>query len=156
MNFVETDLETSLKFLGKLKPETKPEWGEMSAQRMVEHLTDTIRMANSTVQAEVVLPEETVASLVKFLDTDKEMAKNIEVNFAEKNVPLRNEELEEAVDEYVEEWLNFEEFFDENPTVKTNHPYYGALTKEQWLRLHSKHITHHFKQFGLISSEDLN
>ena len=43
--FIESELEVILGYLNKLTPEMKPKWGQMSAHRMVEHLTDTIRIA---------------------------------------------------------------------------------------------------------------
>jgi hypothetical protein len=57
--------------------------------------------------------------------------------------------LELAIDEFVDEWLDFEQHFETEGQVET-HPYYGSLNKELWLKLHSKHFTHHFEQFGLI------
>jgi hypothetical protein len=38
MSFIETELTTFLEVLGKIDATTKPLWGNMSAQRMVEHL----------------------------------------------------------------------------------------------------------------------
>ncbi len=148
--FTEANLESALNILSKLSPESKPKWGSMSAQRMVEHLSDTLRIASNQTPFELVIPAEKAESYIRFLDNDKPMAQNIEVIFANKNTPLRNEELELAIDEFTDEWITFEDYFEENPDSKTVHPYYGALNYEQWLKLHSKHLTHHFTQFGLL------
>ena len=78
------------------------------------------------------------------------MPKNFEASFARIRETLRHEELALAIDELLLEWVDFEECYTENPDAKHTHPYYGALNYEQWTRLHSKHFTHHFKQFGLI------
>jgi hypothetical protein len=78
------------------------------------------------------------------------MPKNIEVPFATREQLLRNEELALAIDELLLEWIDFEDFFSEKPDRTQSHPYYGPLNYEQWIRLHSKHFTHHFSQFGLI------
>ncbi len=148
--FIETDLESVLTHLNKLTPETKPEWGQMSAQRMVEHLTDTLRIATGEQPQELLIPEEKLERMVAFLYTDKPMAKNMEVPFAKPDTPLRHEELELAIDEFVEVYLEFQELFAENPELKTVHAFYGPLNYEQWDLLNKKHLTHHFTQFGIL------
>jgi oxepin-CoA hydrolase/3-oxo-5,6-dehydrosuberyl-CoA semialdehyde dehydrogenase len=150
--FIEPTIESALSYLDKLHAETKPLWGSMSAQGMVEHLTDMLNMANGTAPDNALLiPAEKVESMQRFLESDKEMMRNIDVPFAPKIRKLRHEELELAVDEFVDAWMTFEEHFESNPGLKVNHPFYGELTYEQWIRLNQKHLTHHFSQFGLIS-----
>lgn len=148
--FIETDLETVLSHLNKLKAETKPVWGKMSAQRMVEHLTDTIRIATGENPQELIIPEDKVERMVAFLYSDKPMAQDMQVPFAKEGTPLRNEELELAIDEFVDVYLEFQELFAQNPELKTVHAYYGPLDYEQWDLLNKKHLTHHFTQFGII------
>ncbi len=147
--FIEPNLEVVLPILEKLEPDTPPLWGSMSAQRMVEHLTDTMRIANGKNPMGLVIPEEKATSYRRFLDSDKPMARNIEVVFASNDIPLRNEELELAIDEFTDEWLDFEEYF-ASGDKRSVHPYYGELNYDQWMSLHSKHLTHHFTQFGLL------
>ncbi|MCE3297094.1 MAG: hypothetical protein K0R65_2808 [Crocinitomicaceae bacterium] len=150
MEFIEPNLENILPYLEKLTPETKALWGSMSAQRMVEHLTDTLRIATGENPQKMEIPEDRIERMLGFLDSDKPMAQNIEVPFATTDMELRHEELELAVDEFVDAWLHFEELYEENPDHKEAHPYYGPLNYDQWQRLNSKHLTHHFTQFGLI------
>jgi hypothetical protein len=144
------NLEKIIKTLDKLKANSKPLWGEMSAQRMVEHLTDTLEIANGKSPQELLIPEEKIEKMQAFLETDKPMARNIEVPFAPKNKALRNDEIEEAIDEFVEEWLNFEELYTNQPEHTEIHAFYGPLNYQQWLLLNNKHLNHHFEQFGLI------
>lgn len=148
--FIETDLETVLSHLNKLTADKKPSWGKMSAQRMVEHLTDTLRIATGENPQELLIPEDKVERMVAFLYTDKPMAQNMEVPFAKDGTPLRNEELELAIDEFVDVYLEFQELFAQNPDLKTTHAYYGPLNYEQWDLLNKKHLTHHFTQFGIM------
>jgi hypothetical protein len=150
--FITADLETLLTYLNRLSPEAQPKWGNMSAQRMVEHLTDSLRIATGKNPQKLEIPEDRIGRMQLFLESDKPLMQNIAVPFAtpEMNDQLRNEELELAVDEFVEEWLYFEELFESEPGKTAVHPYYGALNYEQWLRLSEKHHTHHFTQFGLI------
>lgn len=152
--FISPDLETVINHLDRLTLDAQPKWGSMSAQRMVEHLTDSLQIATGKNPQPLLIPEDKIERMLAFLESDKPMAHDISVPFAtpEMNAQLRNEELELAVDEFVEEWLEFEELYaaDENHTEV--HPYYGPLNYDQWLRLHSKHLTHHFEQFGLLES----
>jgi oxepin-CoA hydrolase/3-oxo-5,6-dehydrosuberyl-CoA semialdehyde dehydrogenase len=148
--FIETDLETVLSHLNKLTSETKPAWGKMSAQRMVEHLTDTIQIATGEAPQTLIIPEDKVERMVAFLYTDKPMAQDMQVPFAKEGTPLRHEELELAIDEFVENYLEFQELFAQNPDLTTVHAYYGPLNYEQWDLLNKKHLTHHFTQFGIL------
>ena len=150
MEFLELDISEMILQLDKLNAESKPLWGEMSAQRMVEHLTDTIKIASGKVKFPLEIPEDKIEKMQAFLDSDKPMARGIEVPFAKKETDLRNDEIELAIDEFLLEWIDFENHYDEDEGTKELHPYYGYLNYDQWMRLHSKHITHHFEQFGLI------
>mgnify|MGYP002632136383 CR=1 FL=1 len=147
--FIEPNIEVVLSLLSNLDDSKKPLWGGMSAQRMVEHLSDSVKVSNGKLELELVTPEDKFDRMLAFLDSDKPMAKNIEVSFAGKDVPLRHEEIELAIDELVEEWIDFEELFASEEGLKVPHPYYGPLNFEQWQRLHAKHFTHHFEQFGV-------
>lgn len=150
MNFIELDITELIPMLDKLDPNTKPLWGNMSAQRMIEHLSETIRMASGKDKYPMEVPEDRIERMVSFLDSDKPMARNISVSFAPSATDLKHEEIELAIDEFLLEWIDFENHYLENPEAKEVHPYYGPLNYEQWIRLHSKHLTHHFEQFGLI------
>lgn len=150
MEFIEIDISEIIPKLDKLTLETKPFWGDMSAQRMVEHLTDTIKIASGKIKFPLEVPEDKIEKMQAFLDSDKPMARGIVVPFAKKNEELRNEEIELAIDEFLLEWLDFDEHYAENESRTEAHPYYGQLNYQQWCRLHSKHLTHHFEQFGIL------
>jgi oxepin-CoA hydrolase/3-oxo-5,6-dehydrosuberyl-CoA semialdehyde dehydrogenase len=150
MNFIELDLENVLKILNNLSAETKPNWGKMNAQQMIEHLTIGIKMSTGKVSYPFEVDEEIMSKMKAFLYTDKPMKKDIAVAFAKENPELINEELELAIDEFVIEWIDFEEYYELNPNTTNSHPYYGNLTYEEWCLLHKKHFTHHFDQFGLL------
>lgn len=149
MAFIKVDIESILFYLDRLEAESTPLWGGMNAQQMVEHLTDMIRVSNGSISMDLLIPEEKLPKMIDFLNSDLPMPRNFVVPFVDVAAPLRNEELELAIDELVDEWLAHEEHFEVEGQVET-HPYYGPLNKEMWSRIHSKHFTHHFTQFGLI------
>lgn len=150
MEFISVDLETLIPILDKLQADKKPLWGKMSAQRMVEHLTEMIQMSIGMGNYTQLIGDEKIESMQRFLESEKPMAKGVEVDFVPKEEQLIHSELEIAIDEFVENWLNFEEYYEANPTATNLHPYYGKLDERKWRLLHSKHFTHHFQQFGLI------
>jgi len=150
MNFIEPNLETALSYLTKLNAEQQPLWGTMNGQRMIEHLTDSINMASGENPQALQIEEERIPKMMEYLASEKSMPQNFEAVFAPKEVALRNEEIDLAIDEFVDAWLNFEEVYEENPNHTEIHPYYGPLNYDQWQRINAKHLTHHFTQFGLI------
>jgi hypothetical protein len=151
MNFIEFDIEYIVNRLDQLNPNQQPNWGTMSAQRMVEHLTDSVQLSTQKISFPMEVPEEKIGRMQDFLRTDKPLVRNVAVAFAPKDAPLRNEEMELAIDELVIELIEFEEFYSTNPSRTATHPYYGALNYELWVQLHKKHFTHHFEQFNLVS-----
>jgi oxepin-CoA hydrolase/3-oxo-5,6-dehydrosuberyl-CoA semialdehyde dehydrogenase len=148
--FLDLDITFLINKLDELTPNTQPKWGGMSAQQMVEHLSDSIKISSGKLKLGLKIPEERISKMQEILSSDKEMPKNFEVPFAKKDTPLRHDELALAIDEFLLEWIDFEEYYTEHPSKMEIHPYYGSLNYEQWLRMHSKHFTHHFQQFGLI------
>ncbi len=144
------DLEFMLAGLSKLKTETVANWGQMSSQRMVEHLTDCLYMSIGLGDYKLEVAEDRIERMQAWLDTDKPMAKDIQVSFASPSTPLRNDELETAIDEFTDAFLSFLEHYENHPNQKALHPAYGQLNYSQWQRLHNKHFAHHFEQFGLI------
>lgn len=150
MEFISVDLATLIGTLDKLKADKTPAWGGMSAQRMVEHLTEMIQMSVGKGDYQQLTPEDKIESMQRFLDSDKPMAKGITVELAPAEFKLKHDELELAVDDFIDNWLAFEEYYEENPSATNLHPFYGQLNEEKWRRLHSKHFTHHFQQFELI------
>jgi len=150
MEFVQADLCAFLEILENLDEKKSASWGKMTPQRMIEHLSDCIYMSCGIGNHELLIPEEKIKGMQAFLISDKEMPQNIQVPFAKENTPLRNTDIELALDEFTMAWVDFEEMYSEDSKKTALHPYYGNLNYEQWLLLHSKHFTHHFSQFGLM------
>ena len=150
MEFVQADLCAFLEILENLDEKKSASWGKMTPQRMIEHLSDCIYMSCGIGNHELLIPEEKIKGKQAFLFSDKEMPQNIQVPFAKENTPLRNTDIELAIDEFTMAWVDFEEMYYQDQKKTALHPYYGNLNYEQWLLLHSKHFTHHFTQFGLM------
>ena len=150
MQTFEFDLVYLLGKLESLETTTVPAWGEMSAQRMIEHLCDALYMSCGIGEFELEVPEDRIEKMQLFLASDKPMAQNIRVSFAQADTALRNDNMEFALDEFATAFVDFMEKYEENPSFTSLHPFYGNLDFEKWNQLHAKHFAHHFKQFGLI------
>lgn len=148
-DFLSPDLETFLGKLNGLTADTPAEWGSMNAQQMVEHLSNSIDLSIGNIKEELTIPEEKVERAVEVLFSDKPFPRGFKVAYAPENPTLRNEDLDDAIDELAMKWVAFEEYFIDYPDAKHLHPVYGNLDYKGWQRVHSKHFTHHFLQFNL-------
>tara|TARA_B100000508_G_scaffold55003_3_gene42770 strand:+ start:155906 stop:156358 length:453 start_codon:yes stop_codon:yes gene_type:complete len=149
MNYIEPKLETALTYLDMLKSDTKPDWGKMSAQEMVEHLSDTLRIASGKDKFPLATPEKYLEKSYEFLMSESPLQRELNVSFAPEERTLRHDDLSDAIDEFTEEWIAYEEHY-ENNDQRELHPYFGNLNFAEWQELNKKHLTHHLLQFGLI------
>lgn len=151
MSFLEPTLENFQKHISKLKNEKKPLWGTLSAQGMIEHLTDLLDIAMSKEgDHDLEIHEERVQKAQAFLFSKYPLPRNFKVKFLPSNASNRNPELQHAISEFENKWAEFEGFFVHNSDSKALHPSFGNLDHKHYLALHSKHMTHHFEQFELI------
>jgi hypothetical protein len=63
---------------------------------------------------------------------------------------LRFFSLDEANAELLKQMEAFDTWYRENPDSTCMHPFLGPLNHDEWVKFHSKHITHHFKQFLIL------
>lgn len=150
MAFVQPELDNFQKAFNKLESSSQPEWGSMSAQRMVEHLSDSIDLSMGLLdQDKLLIPQDKVDRAIGFLISEHPMPREFKAVFAQPDTPIRKSSLEASINEFVEKWEQFQKHYRENPSKTHLHPYFGDLNHKLWLRMHSKHFTHHFEQFNL-------
>ncbi|MAD96857.1 MAG: hydroxymethylglutaryl-CoA reductase, degradative [Flavobacteriaceae bacterium] len=137
--------------LSKLKVDTPPLFGRMNAQQMVEHLATVVKISNGNWKVNAFVEEEKAARRKPFLDTDGELQVGFKASFlSEGPVPVEFESLEKAIDELVDQVKAFDQAFQEDPEKIVIHPFFGPLDYQYWIKFHTKHFTHHCKQFGLL------
>ena len=149
MKFIQDKLETILFHLNQIEADTKPQWGVMSSQKMVEHLTDGILTGLGKKDLTCPYEGEKLERSRTFLFSDAPMPKDFKARFVDDDAPLRNSEFELAVDEFIEAWVDFEEYCITHPENQHVHPVFGTLNLSEWRWMHRKHFTHHFTQFGV-------
>lgn len=151
MDFNNIQLEDIIRLLDRLEPNTQPNWGNMSAQRMVEHLTDTLDLSIENIDnVKLEIPEDKISKAQGFIVSEHPMPRNFEATFAPSDKGTRNESIDDAIDEFAMKWVEFENYFEANPEATTLHPNFGKLDFELWKKLNGKHLKHHLEQFGLI------
>lgn len=150
---------TFAKYINALKnlhKETKPVWGIMTAQHMVEHLTMAVKSStNKIIFNRFITPEDKTPIAKRFLNSSRPLPK-LFVNevvsevIGEGLIPLANTDLSSAIRELKKEVEYFDEYFTKNPEAKPINATFGPLNHEEWITFHNKHFTHHLNQFGLL------
>lgn len=137
--------------LGKLQPLQKGNWGVMNGQQMVEHMSDSVRIANAKIKKKLLTAPDILERLRSFMLSDrpfKENTKNSEMS--DTPDPIRNENMEMAIEELRNEFNDFFKLFETDKQKIITNPFFGDLNYLQWLHLLHKHAVHHLKQFSLI------
>ncbi len=151
INFLQNDIIHRLK---NLETNTKGKWGVMNAQQMVEHVAAFFKISTEKIKFPLVTPTEHLEKFKAFLLSDKEFKENTKAPkeiIGDEPLPLQHSSMKGAIDELENEIKTFFEYFKHHPLKKTLHPVFGELNFSEWVQLHHKHVTHHFKQFGLLN-----
>ena len=151
--FVELPTRKIESCLAKLTLESKPTWGIMTPQHMVEHLEYTYKIASGELQNfDISTPE-------KYLEKTQDSLYNYEKFPANSNFPhlkkdtlgsLIHPDLETAVANFLQQRDRYLDFFTQNPDAVLKNLVFGELNKYQWYLLERKHLNHHFEQFNLL------
>lgn len=139
--------------LSKLTEETKPQWGTMSAQHMLEHIEYTYRIASGEIQDfDITTPEKILEKVHATLYNYKKMPQGYDFPLAEKSEikRLKHESLEAAKEKFLEARDEYLNYFKENPDATLKNAVFGELNRYEWYLMERKHLNHHFEQFGLI------
>lgn len=143
-----------LEILNDLKVETKPLWGKMSAQHMVEHLIFAVQMGNGKLILECFNPPEKLPLMKRILMSNKPLPKLfINPVIGQDLMELKFSNLDEAKFNLKKEIDDYYDYFEKNPEAKLVNVTFGDLNFEEWEIFHKKHFTHHLSQFGLISTD---
>ena len=139
--------------LSKLTKDSKPNWGMMTAQHMVEHLEFSYRVAGNQLQDfDIATPEKYIDKVAATLWNYEKMPHDYEMPLMKKGTveDLRHADLETAITKFWEAKEVFKDFYKKNPEAQTKNPVFGYLTKYEWYLQERKHLNHHFEQFGLL------
>ena len=141
---------TFLHQLEQLDPSTPPLFGKMNPQQMVEHMSDSVRVANGKDPHQLFTPTEQVAAYRDFALSDRSFKPNTKNSLMkEEPLPVRNGSYPEAIEELKMEIDVLIKHFESNPELKVMNPFFGEFNFDEWLHLLVKHAKHHLQQFGV-------
>jgi hypothetical protein len=146
--FIKKDFIALLK---NIPSDTRPNWGKMTLQQMIEHFADSMRVASGrAVVRKVLTPEANLQKMQDFIMSDKPFRENTpNALLSETPAPVRNKTIEGAVKELEAEINYFFTVFETNKLQTSRNPFFGDLTYEQNIHLLYKHARHHLRQFGV-------
>ena len=137
--------------LQQLKGDEKGNWGVLSAQGMIEHMTDSIGVAWGRISQPLQTPDHLLERMRTFALGEKEFKPGTPNSLmTDTPAPLRKASIADAVSELDNEIKNFVAYYHANPTAIITNPFFGDFNYKEWLHLLHKHAVHHLKQFSLI------
>ncbi|WP_417603399.1 DUF1569 domain-containing protein [Owenweeksia hongkongensis] len=136
--------------LAKLNADTKPEWGSMNAEEMVEHLIAGVSISMEDAPRKITTPEDKLEVFKKFLMSDRPFGKDLPRPKEFDDYPTKNGDINGKKVELLKRIEEMLQYFEKHPYHSAIHSSFGRLNVEEWKHLHKKHFTHHFLQFGLL------
>ena len=134
-----------------LNENSKPIFGSMNAQQMIEHLSAVTQIANLNWNLDVYVSDEKTARRKPFLNTENELQTGFKASFlSDEPIGLNFSSIHLAIDDLLHQLELFVKVFTEDEHKTVVHPFFGSLDFEAWKKFQVKHFTHHFKQFGLL------
>jgi hypothetical protein len=143
--FDERDRAGMLGRLQALTPGSRPGWGSLTVERMVCHLSNTLRMAHGEL---AVRPPRRVGIgqvLAKYLFLYVlPMPRNLPSSTVLRAGEPADFERERAA------CADLVRRFATSPRggKGPSHPFFGVLTRSEWAVLQWRHLDHHLRQFG--------
>ncbi|WP_055447875.1 phenylacetic acid degradation bifunctional protein PaaZ [Lacinutrix mariniflava] len=151
--FIEMTEDKITDCLSKLKEDSKPNWGLLTPQHLMEHLELTYRICSGEIQDfEIATPEKILEKVHNSLYSyDKFLMGTAFPTYRKKELEdLVHSDFETAKVKFIEAREAYKLFFKENPEAKLKNMVFGELNKYESYLLERKHLNHHFEQFGLI------
>jgi len=139
--------------LTQLHADDQPLFGIMTPQHMTEHLASIVRFSNGKDPRQLVFPADRAQKnkeIIIYTDTALPLGFKSPALPKEGLADLTHSDLASAIETLQQELADFDSYFAQYPDATPMNPIMGELNHREWIVFHSKHFTHHFKQFGLI------
>ncbi|PTM04458.1 MAG: hypothetical protein DA405_07180 [Bacteroidetes bacterium] len=148
-HFLLIDFPAALK---GLKENSLAEWGEMTAIQMLEHLRKGFELSLSKEKYIVKTPAEHLPKMKDFIQSDKALRPGAAKPYSYDTLADLELDFNEMKVELMRGMMKMLTHFENFPDHSSIHPSFGELNVQEWLRLHSKHLQHHLRQFTLIEA----
>jgi oxepin-CoA hydrolase/3-oxo-5,6-dehydrosuberyl-CoA semialdehyde dehydrogenase len=139
--------------LNKLTENSKPSWGILTPQHLLEHVEEGYRIMSGEIQDfEIATPEKILDKVNNSLyNYDKfPMGTQFPTMKKDELEVLIHPDFETAKAKFFEAREQYKTFFKENPEAILKNMVFGEMNKYASYLLERKHLNHHFEQFGLI------
>lgn len=142
-----TDNEIIISRIQKLSPESKAQWGKMTVDQMLSHCQAPLDFATGTTPMEVNFLMRFIGKLLKKkVLSGSEFKKNSPT--APSFIRTGSYGFEQTQKELIQKIGIFSEL-GEKAIKTTKHPFFGELNYDEWSKMHTMHLDHHLKQFGV-------
>lgn len=151
--FIEMTDEKIAECLNKLSEDTKPQWGILTPQHLLEHLEHGYRIMSGEIQDfEISTPEKILDKVHNSLYNYDKFPKGTAFPTMKKGEleDLIHPDFATAKQKFIEAREAFKTFFKENPEAVQKNMVFGNLNKYESYLLERKHLNHHFEQFGIL------
>lgn len=144
--FEKETVEEVVSRINALQPTTQRQWGKMEIAQMMAHCSATLDMASGQLNLPRILIGRLLGPLVKPIFTnEKPFSKGSPTDKKLVITDHRDFLREQAL--LTQKLRQFSEG-GEAQCTRHPHPFFGALTPQQWSRGMYKHLDHHLRQFG--------
>jgi Protein of unknown function (DUF1569) len=132
--------------IDSLQPASARQWGKMDVAQMMAHCSATLDMASGRLNPPRAFIGRVLGPIFKSLFTNEKPLS--------KNGPTGKELVVADARDFAREQENLKakvrQFHEggEAKCTRRPHPFFGALTPQDWSRGMYKHLDHHLRQFG--------
>jgi hypothetical protein len=146
-NLFEPDAaEEVISRIDKLQANSPRQWGKMDVAQMMAHCSAALDMASGQINPPRMLIGRLIGGMVKPIYTnEKPFSKN---NPTDKKLLVTDQR--DFFREQQQLKIKVRQFHEggEGRCTRHPHPFFGALTAQEWSRGMYKHLDHHLRQFG--------
>ena len=139
--------------LNKLTENSKPKFGMLTPQHLLEHLEQGYRIMSGEIQDfEIATPEKILEKVHNSLyNFDKfPMGTKFPTMKKDELENLVHPDFDTAKAKLLAARESYKTFFKENPEAILKNMVFGELNKYESYLLERKHLNHHFEQFGIL------
>ncbi|MCF6132928.1 DUF1569 domain-containing protein [Flavobacterium wongokense] len=141
------DNEIIISRINKLTPESQGQWGKMTVDQMLSHCQAPMDFAFGKTPMKANFLMQLLGKMIKGkMLKSKEFKKNSPT--APAFIRTEKYDFEDTKNGLIER-INYFSDLGQGAIKTTKHPFFGEMTYDEWSQLHTMHLDHHLRQFGV-------
>lgn len=145
--YSKADNDLIISRINNLSAESKAQWGKMSVEQMLSHCQAPLDFTfGSTPMKGNFIMRLIGKMLKKKVLGGTEFKKNSPT--APSFIRTQHYDFETTKNGLIERINKFSDLGKDGINT-TNHPFFGELTYDEWSKMHTMHLDHHLRQFGV-------